>query len=48
MKDQAEKLRQLMKGKVGRETNSFFKKKAKVVAVTSGKGELEKLILQLI
>ncbi|CCQ93031.1 Site-determining protein [[Clostridium] ultunense Esp] len=42
MKDQAEKLRQLMKGKVGRETNSFFKKKAKVVAVTSGKGGVGK------
>lgn len=42
MKDQAEKLRQLMKGKVDRETNFFLKKKAKVVAVTSGKGGVGK------
>ncbi|MCF6464718.1 MinD/ParA family protein [Clostridium sp. Cult2] len=42
MKDQAEKLRELMKGKVDDRITSSLKNKAKVLAITSGKGGVGK------
>ncbi|MCF6460526.1 MinD/ParA family protein [Clostridium sp. Cult3] len=42
MKDQAEKLRNIMEGKNNKKKNSITKNKAKVLAITSGKGGVGK------